>query len=425
MGSNTEQEELDGDALAATESAIKADEDSIKKAAQAARLKYESIRGLYEDYARSISSIIRQCIDADNLVVHSITFRAKDPESFERKAGRVSTDDPWSPRYEDPLTQISDKAGIRVITYFLSTLQKVEDIISEQFEVVEAIERSPTQPDRMGYQSFHYLIRYNSARTSLPEYSQFVGLIAELQVRTILQHAWAEIEHDIQYKAADVLPTPIRRRFASLAGLIEIADREFQAIEDADRELRKEAKKKVDLGELDQVEITGDSLRAYLNRNFGPDRRMSKWSYNWSARLLLQLGFTNLDELDECLRGYDDDRISRIIHGSRMGQLTRFDDVLLASMGEYFILPHPWAREGQNGYFIRTYLSKIKKLRDNDVAVGTYRPRGYPATKVKADDLEGIVEEYERIVQERLRRWQEIREAREQPEEGASEQPEE
>jgi ppGpp synthetase/RelA/SpoT-type nucleotidyltranferase len=51
-------------------------------------------------------------------------------------------------------------------------------------------------------------------------------------VRTILQHAWAEIEHDIQYKSARALPPALRRRLAALAGLLEIADREFQAIRD-------------------------------------------------------------------------------------------------------------------------------------------------------------------------------------------------
>jgi hypothetical protein len=58
-------------------------------------------------------------------------------------------------------------------------------------------------------------------------------LVAEIQVRTILQHAWAEIEHDTRYKAVDVAPTAIARRFVALAGLLEIADREFQALQDS------------------------------------------------------------------------------------------------------------------------------------------------------------------------------------------------
>jgi len=51
-------------------------------------------------------------------------------------------------------------------------------------------------------------------------------------VRTVLQHAWAEMEHDIQYKSPNAIPTLIKRRFIALAGLLEIADREFQTLQD-------------------------------------------------------------------------------------------------------------------------------------------------------------------------------------------------
>jgi len=47
-----------------------------------------------------------------------------------------------------------------------------------------------------------------------------------------LQHAWAEIEHDLGYKVGATIPVPVRRRFSRLAGLLEIADREFKEIRD-------------------------------------------------------------------------------------------------------------------------------------------------------------------------------------------------
>ena len=52
----------------------------------------------------------------------------------------------------------------------------------------------------------------------------------EIQVSTILQDAWAEIEHDIVYKSPEDIPFRLRRRFACLAGLLEIADREFESL---------------------------------------------------------------------------------------------------------------------------------------------------------------------------------------------------
>jgi ppGpp synthetase/RelA/SpoT-type nucleotidyltranferase len=92
--------------------------------------------------------------------------------------------------------------------------------------------------EKFGYGSIHYLARLKENRTNLLEYSRFKNLTAEIQIRTILQHAWAEIEHDIQYKAVETIPSSIRRRFMSLAGMLEIGT-EFQAIQDEDERLRR------------------------------------------------------------------------------------------------------------------------------------------------------------------------------------------
>jgi hypothetical protein len=74
--------------------------------------------------------------------------------------------------------------------------------------------------------------KMNTTRSGLAEYQSYKDLKLEVQVRTILQHAWAEMEHDIQYKSPNAIPTLIKRRFIALAGLLEIADREFQTLQD-------------------------------------------------------------------------------------------------------------------------------------------------------------------------------------------------
>lgn len=224
----------------------------------------------------------------------------------------------------------------------------------------------------LGYQSIHYLVKLKQNRYELPEYARFFGMTAELQVRTILQHAWAEIEHEIQYKAAvDVLPKEISRRFEALAGMLEIGDREFQALEDAHRELQRSARERVASGNLTDVEITPDSLRAFLDKKFGEDRRMRDVSYNWTTRLLKRLGFVTLKQLDHALAGYSADAISRILHGNRQGQLTRMEDVLLASMGQNYISRHPWASEEWHASMCER---RIERLAADGIAIGNYDP---------------------------------------------------
>jgi putative GTP pyrophosphokinase len=97
---------------------------------------------------------------------------------------------------------------------------------------------------------------------------------------------------------------------------------------------------------------------------------MTPFSYEFEARVLRRLGFSNLQELDDAIAGYDDDRISRRLHGTRQGQLTRLEDVLLASLGEEYIDRHPWTH-GDNGQFWREMLNRrLQRLRTKGL-VGT------------------------------------------------------
>ncbi|WP_165553033.1 GTP pyrophosphokinase [Kribbella speibonae] len=314
---------------------------------RAATDKFKDVRQFYEDCSKVIETIMVQALDSDPARIHSVDSRAKTVASFHRKVMRPSAENPNQPKYSNPFQQITDLAGLRVITYFIEDLSRVDQIIVNEFEILEKTNRSTLLEDeeKLGYQSVHYLVRLKENRAELSEYQRFANTTVEIQVRTILQHAWAEIEHDIQYKSVEALPTGIKRRFLSLAGLIEIADREFQAIATEEGRIRSDAKKSIDLGQLTDVEITPDALKQYLDSRFGPDGRMSDWNYGWNARMLKRLGFRNLGQLDECIRGYDDDAITKVFWFGRQGQLRRFEDVVMVAMGgsDHYWSKHPYA----------------------------------------------------------------------------------
>src|SRR5437879_834192 len=199
---------------------------------------YQARRHIYELFTFEIERILKVALTRQNIKVASIVGRAKDVESFGKKASKLSPLNPDLPKYDDPINEITDLAGVRVITFFPKTIDEVDKIINAEFWIRDKSDKADTLKleERFGYQSVHYLVSLNSDRTSLSEYAQYKDLIAEIQVRTVLQDAWAEIEHDIQYKSSETIPSSIRRRFMSLAGLLEIADREFQAIQDNDNE---------------------------------------------------------------------------------------------------------------------------------------------------------------------------------------------
>lgn len=334
---------------------------------------YQKIRPLYEAFAGIIQSILREALSEANIKVSSIEPRAKSLESLERKAATPSTEDPEKPKYLDPLSQITDLAGARVITFFPKTVKEVDSILNDQFDIREKSDKSTTleQEDRFGYQSIHYLVSLGQDRLSLPEYIRYKGLIAEIQVRTVLQHAWAEIEHDIQYKSLEVAPVAIRRRFMALAGLLEIADREFQAIQDDDVTLSQKARLSVRRGELERVEITPDALKEYLDRRLGPDRRIASSWYQTMAEDLRRMGFTNFQQIDECFRIHDPDQLNKIVWGIRQGQNWRFLTSLMAAMGENWIKLHPRGREND---MAQIWKDVREKMQQAGVNMGDYAP---------------------------------------------------
>lgn len=327
----------------------------------------------YKDLASVVARILGECLKRAEIGVHSVDFRAKEPASLGRKAAIPSEADPNLPKYADPLNEITDLAGVRVITYFPETLDLVDNVIKQEFDIIEKSDKGDilVSKDRFGYQSIHYLVKFNRSRESLSEYSRYSDKTVEIQVRTILQHAWAEIEHDIQYKSTYSIPKEIRRRFHALAGMLEIADREFQSIQEADKELSERADTNVQSGKLEVVEITPKALRAYLDKRLGPDGRMKDWSYEWTTKLLKRLGFVNLDQVEEAISEYDDRELSYIAEGTQVGQLNRFETTLLAALGEEFINRHSWANEPWFRGYRERMLSKFAK---HGIATGTYDP---------------------------------------------------
>ncbi len=312
---------------------------------RAAAEKYRLIHGTYADCSAAVRSVLGTALEQEKIQVSSLEHRAKTVESFQEKARRPSEANSEAAQYPNPMHDITDLSGVRVVAFLLSTVPKVNAEVEQQFDVLEKSGKSGLleEEQKLGYQSVHYLVQFSEERVGLPEYKTFRGLTTEIQVRTIPQHAWAEIEHDIQYKAVETIPRSIRNRFTQLAGALAIADREFQSVSDEDEQARTGARKLIEKGQLDRVEITPDALRLYLNRKYGSDGRMSDWSYGWTARLVNRLDFETLGELEACIDGYNDDRISRLLYGSRQGQLSRFESVLLAAVGEEYVKRHPFS----------------------------------------------------------------------------------
>jgi ppGpp synthetase/RelA/SpoT-type nucleotidyltranferase len=221
---------------------------------------YRRIRPQYEEFCVDVERTIKSILQDHKISIHSINARAKDIDSYARKANK--RDKNGSPKYNKPLTEITDLAAARVIAYTQSAVDEICSAIEASFDIFskEDIGEERAESADFGYKSVHYLIRYSSDRVKLRDFRKYSGLICEIQVRTILQHAWAELEHDIQYKNEVEIPKEIRRRFRALAGLLEIADREFAIIQEIEAKLRTEVQRSAvsDLTQLSLIEVGSD-----------------------------------------------------------------------------------------------------------------------------------------------------------------------
>lgn len=141
-------------------------------------------------------------------------------------------------------TNITDIVAIRIVCSFLNDLPVVEQILKENFEIVE-IERKGSNRNviEFGYVSTHVLLKIPEdlkAGLTLPD-----GLVFEIQIRTILQDAWAEVEHELVYKAEfSPFDLPLKRKMAAINASLSLADIIFQEVRDYQTKLNVELEKR-------------------------------------------------------------------------------------------------------------------------------------------------------------------------------------
>lgn len=268
---------------------------------------YTGNRSTYKALSNKVSEIIEDVLDHEKIEYYTITNRAKEIDSFRKKAENE--------KYNDQ-KEIKDLAGIRVITYVESEALKVANIIKNLFDInnEESIDKSKILGvDKFGYRSIHYIAKFSSERSKLPEFKKFSDFEFEIQIRTILQHAWAEIEHDRNYKYRGILPDNIKRRFAILAGVLELTDREFDQISTNINVYKSDIANKTKRGDLD-IEINSTALIEFLTTKYNTaiSAGLEPSFYSADDEIIQELhdfGINTLKELNDIIL---EDRVEKV-----------------------------------------------------------------------------------------------------------------
>ncbi len=216
---------------------------------------FKEIKPKYERLAQNIEQALIQFLEENKISSFDVEKRVKEEKSFLEKVVRKS--------YENPFEQMEDIAGVRVICFYNEDLVLIDKIIKEQFIVLSHSNKSQElDDDRFGYTSNHYVIKLKPEWLQAPNYRNLENLKVEIQVRTILMHAWAAISHKLLYKKNDDVPKEFKRKLNRLSALIELADEQFDDI----KNMKIDYQSRVIVDE--NLSLNADSFLALMNKYF-------------------------------------------------------------------------------------------------------------------------------------------------------------
>ena len=198
--------------------------------------------------AKEVYNTLKSTFEQAGLLVAAIEYRVKAEESLagklELKGGKYKS-----------LADITDIIGLRVITFYTDDVDKVASAVERLFTVDwdnSVDKRKIHEIDSFGYLSLHYIC----SKEGFPY--RF-----EIQMRTVLQHAWANMNHDTGYKSGVEIPKMYLRNLSRLAGMLELVDEQFSLIRSELTDYRRRVRALVASGNLDDAPLDGDTFRSF------------------------------------------------------------------------------------------------------------------------------------------------------------------
>ncbi|WP_320669273.1 GTP pyrophosphokinase [Patulibacter defluvii] len=293
---------------------------------------------------------------------YDLAWRIKSPSSFEQKAGIEDPEHPGRLKYRLPCDEITDQLALRVVCFLPAQVEAVAQAIGEDdgLTVRELRNKGSRNAEerQFGYQSLHVLVDPGRSLAIPDPPKDYRVPRVEIQLRTQLQHVWAELEHASRYKGA--AGSRVSRKFDRAAALIEMVDELLQEIDDAaagapvagppDPAVAPPSSVSASPGEGPAPaaparpvgnRLTARALRSLLAELF-PDAPPSRGtgSEEWIRRHALELGLDTVEALRSTVRSVDLAAIDRTFREGvswERNQVRCLDDALLVAVGRPYI----------------------------------------------------------------------------------------
>jgi putative GTP pyrophosphokinase len=298
----------------------------------------QNLRDLYNDRlplfnraCNNVTEALSIFLSETKIPYLTITSRVKEFESFYEKIDRKN--------YADAFNENEDFCGARIVLYHLNDIKKVIEIISSEFYVQENEDKgTKLDINEFGYRSHHFIVKFREEWLTTPNYRGLNDIKIEIQVRTILMHAWAEIEHKLGYKNKEQVPSDLKRKLFMISAKLEEADGQFQElksnIEDYKKEIISDSSKK---GKFTAKEFNLNSFQALLDFYF---LTLEKDLVSTTKLFLLiqerQIPLPKVVEAAEKIQPYIS-LVNQYIHGKDSSTLTSQSNVMSYAIEALFM----------------------------------------------------------------------------------------
>lgn len=199
---------------------------------------YDELYSAYDEILNSLYLQVRSLLEEHGRFP-TIKCRVKRFDAYFDKLVKISRQD-----QQGAAPVITDILGLRIICPFLEDLEIIENLIKTHFKVVELDRKGLKHAvGEFGYDSVHFLLRIDPIyrKHELPHTSE----VCEVQLRTILQDAWAEVEHELIYKSDITLPIEsVKRKLAALNATLTLSDLIFQELRDYQKDIREQDRRR-------------------------------------------------------------------------------------------------------------------------------------------------------------------------------------
>lgn len=273
---------------------------------------YHQMMGSFEKIQQIVEKVLKDGLKENALLVTAVESRIKTEDSL---VGKLEL----KGRKYKSLQDITDIVGARVIAFFTDDVDKIAAIVENHFDIDwdnSVDKRRMHDLDSFGYMSLHYVCRIPESLYKDPEHPEVNTYRCEIQLRTTLQHMWANMSHNTGYKSGVEVPKEYLRSLNSLAGMMELADNEFSRLRTAINDYRRQVSALMMDRKFDEVSLNEETFRSYLKLN--PfDKLNHKIAAVNQAEIhiaslmpylvvLQDFGFKTLGDVDHLIREYGD-----------------------------------------------------------------------------------------------------------------------